>query len=216
MKILALSFVCMMLMVGCASTYTFGTKQSGAEYDFEELNRHIEEQECTVVLTFGDEKTLKGIVHAQDSVLWITRDRMSARASQISNMERVAGKIVSLTFTNGSTKRVQQVVVTDNSVSWIESSNATIPTSSIKNITCLNRTTGAFEGAGIGFLSGAGVGLLAAIIVVAQPNAGDYAGLNYIVDPVLGGVAGLLVGTIIGGVLGHTNEYKFVNGSEKP
>jgi hypothetical protein len=138
-------------MAGCASTYTVGAKESGADYDFEELNRRIQTQECTLVLTNGEEKKVKEITFASDSVSWITPARISTSRSQISQVQRTSGRTEAVvTFTNGQIAVVGGIIVTNDSVSWMGTTRCWVPTNSVRRLTTKNHLQGALNGLGSG------------------------------------------------------------------
>jgi hypothetical protein len=83
-----------------------------------------------------------------------------------------------------------------------------LPTHEIDKIVFANSGLGFLEGAGIGLLAG-GVGGLAAAAIIVGRGAGEE-GLAYVILPLFGGGGGLLLGGIIGGTRGHSYEYKFV------
>ena len=118
-----------------------------------------------------------------------------------------------IVFHNGSPLDCKEVHSESDSTTWLDpitGARVAVPTHVIKRIFFTSGGRGALEGAGIGFLAGAGAGLLAAVI--SNPSPGGGAGLGeivYIVYPAIGGVAGLLVGVIVGGVTGHTYNYEF-------
>ncbi len=89
MRTLSISFFCMMLMAGCATTYTVGSKESGANYDSDESNRRIERREGTVVFNSGKVETAKQIIASKDSVSWLevrTDKKSGASMGQLSRI----------------------------------------------------------------------------------------------------------------------------------
>ena len=89
MRTLALSLVCLILMVGCASTYTVGSKKSGASCDFDEFNRRIERREGTVVFYLQKTETAKQIFASKDSISWLddrTGKRSGATIGQVNKI----------------------------------------------------------------------------------------------------------------------------------
>ncbi len=209
MKTFALSFFCMMLLVGCTSTYTVGSKESGDDYDLDQFNSHIEKQKCTVVLSTGEEKKVEGIIFSNNSVSWniSTGIRISSPKSQISHIQTEyskweKGKI--LTLKNGQTKVVRGVIVTHDSISWIEPTMLTVsvPTSQIVKIIYVNRSRGFFEG----LWKGALAGLLVGGATEGLFSNSDVPG-GVIVLTVGGGI--LLISPIVGAIIGYTEEFRF-------
>ncbi|MDP1677965.1 MAG: hypothetical protein Q8L88_13995 [Bacteroidota bacterium] len=211
MKTFVFFFFCMMLMVGCTSTYTVGSKVAGDDYDLDQFNSHIEKQKCTVILSTGEEKKIQGIILSRDSVSWNipSEIRISSPKSQISQMQTEysgyeKGKI--LTFKNGQTKVVGGVIVTHDSISWIEPTMLTVsvPTSQVRKIIYVNRSRGFFEGLWKGALSGLLVGGVTAGLFSNSGVPETVIVLN------VGGVI-LLISPIVGAIIGHTEEFRFKN-----
>ena len=113
---------------------------------------------------------------------------------------------------------VRGVRVESDTTTWqhpTTNERVAVPTHRIKKIILTNQALGALEGAGIGFLSGAVLGLVAAVPFVANSND-EYAGFAYIIFPGIGGATGVLTGLIIGIASGHTDKYEFENELKKP
>lgn len=209
MRILAVAFACMMLMVGCSSTYLVGAKDSGADYDFEELNRRIEKRECTVVFVSGEEKKVKELISAKDSVSWIALSRISAPVSQISQVQRFFGESKAvITFANGERKIAEGVIITHDSVSWMETTRFWVPTSSIEAIRIKNAGAGAIKG----LLPGALVGLSTGLIILGELNkalgGSTIPAQGYLILGGGGAAGGALLGALVGAIDGHVEEFR--------
>ncbi len=89
-----------------------------------------------------------------------------------------------------------------------------VPTREIEKIGLKIVGLGFLEGAGIGLLAGGVGGWVVASIMVSNQQAES--GLAYGILGLAGGGGGLLLGGIIGSAIGHTYEYTFVDGSKKP
>jgi hypothetical protein len=91
--------------------------------------------------------------------------------------------------------------------------------SEVRKITFTDDLRGGLEGAGLGFLSGAVVGVLTfftiAMILDGEPAKGEYAGSYYAVFAVSGAGLGLLTGFTVGMLNGHTYEYEFQNAEQR-
>jgi hypothetical protein len=207
----------MMLMAGCASTYTVGQKESGADYDLEELNRRIEKQDCTLVLTTGEERKVTEVVCAMDSVSWMAPVRISTTRSQISQVQRTSGRSDAVvTFTNGQVTVAEGVIVTNDSVSWMGLARLMVPIRDISAILSRNHPLGLLEGGGLGVLAGVGGGLMVVGVLGASSHDNLAQGWAILAFTVIGGGVGLVTGIIVGGVHGHTYEYKFPQEAKKP
>ena len=85
MKTLTASMIFLMVIAGCkTSSYVVDTKQSQVDYDFEEFDRYMEQRDCTIAFSSGEEEDAKEITSAKDSVSWSTFAKISAPVSQIS------------------------------------------------------------------------------------------------------------------------------------
>ena len=105
---------------------------------------------------------------------------------------------------NGSTIEVDGPQVYHDSVKWsVGSPGAGIPIDSVEQITGRNHVLGALEGFGIGALAG---GILAALML----ESGGHPGVS---APLVGGVLGAGVGSLIGALIGHRYRFTF---DEKP
>jgi len=120
-----------------------------------------------------------------------------------------------IVFQDNSTLDVKGVRVERDSTSWLD------PTTDIRNSTqtalikkVIFKHSAPGEGAGIGALVGAGMGLVAAAISVAGDKS-DLAGIAWIVYPPIGAASGAFLGIIVGGAKGHSDEYEFQNELEK-
>lgn len=144
-----------------------------------------------------------------------TSDRLSfSEFNDAADNERAT-----VVFQDDSILIVQHIRAYPDSTSWLDPATGVphaIPTHAIKKIILRNRTVGALDGAGIGFLSGGAAGLLVAVPYVAANQRDEFAGIAYIAFPVIGGTAGLVAGIITGVVRGHSYEYEFVEAPEKP
>jgi hypothetical protein len=121
-----------------------------------------------------------------------------------------------IVFQDGTTLYAQEVIAEQDSVYILDENTGrrvVMPALKIKKIVLRNRGLGLLEGAGIGVLAGGATGLLAA--VVTGPHRAEQ-GWAYIVDPIVGGAAGLLIGPIYGVIKGHNYEYQFTGQSKKP
>ena len=118
-------------------------------------------------------------------------------------------------FQDGKQIDAQDVKAAPDSTSFlnvITGSSSVVPTHEIEKIVLTDRFIGFLEGAGLGLIGGAGTGLaVGAIIEGGGGNGWAKFGLT-----VIGGLAGLPIGGILGLVLGHSYEYKFVHESNKP
>lgn len=87
-----------------------------------------------------------------------------------------------------------------------------IGTNDIQRIVIRNSGMGGLEGFGIGFLGGAGAGVLVGSVISSSGNQ-NYPGLAQAAGAIGGGLLGGLVGTIIGATRGHTYHYYVLSDS---
>ena len=213
MKILWATFIWMMLICSCTSSYTVGVKESGAQYEFDEINTRIEKKPCKISFNSGEERKGIGIGCSKDSVSWsepLTLSRKVVPASQISIVQRTYGKSEALIVsTNGERRTVEGALVTGDSVSWMEPARSTFPTSIIRIIALKNSGAGAVEG----LFSGALVGTISGALVLQQLNisfggtGSNMPAAGYLIFAGGGAVLGALIGDIIGANIGHTDEF---------
>jgi hypothetical protein len=204
-------------MAGCASTHTVGQKESGADYDLEQLNKRIEKKECTLLLTTGEERKVMEVVCATDSVSWIARVRISTAKSQISQILRTSDMIQTVvTFADGQMAVVNGVIVTNDSISWMGSTRLTKANRDISAIVSRNHPLGLLEGVGLGVLAGVGGGLMVGEISAASTHDNLAEGFAIVGSTVIGGGVGLVAGIIVGGAHGHRYEYRFPQEAKKP
>lgn len=85
MKTYLAALIFIVSMPGCGSTYSVGSKESGADYIFDELNSRLAKKACTIVLTDEEEKYAIEVSCSKDSVLWrepLTLTRQTVAKSQ--------------------------------------------------------------------------------------------------------------------------------------
>jgi len=91
--------------------------------------------------------------------------------------------------------------------------------SEARKITFTEDLHGGLEGAGLGFLAGAAVGVLTLFTIVmiseGEPAPGEYAGAYYAIFAATGAGLGLLSGFTVGMINGHTYEYEFQNNQQQ-
>jgi len=105
---------------------------------------------------------------------------------------------------NGLTLEADGPQVDYDSVTWsVGNSVFGVPVDSVEQITGRNHVLGALEGFGIGALAG---GILAALML----ESGGHPGVS---APLVGGVLGAGVGSLIGALIGHRYRFTF---DEKP
>ena len=132
--------------------------------------------------------------------------------------DEIKDKSATIVFQDSSTLECQSIFSRPDSTSWVNpitGARDAIPTQNIRELFLKSRGRGVFEGIGIGILSGAAVGLLSAGIAVGIGNHSHDDPYLFIGSPIYGGVLGLLTGTIVGVVNGHTYEYEFADHSVK-
>ena len=126
-----------------------------------------------------------------------------------------ANERMKIVFQDNSTLEGKGVRVERDSTSWLDPATGgrkSTQTALVKKVLFKRSAPG--EGAGLGALVGAGVGLLGATISVAN-NKSEFAGIAWIVYPPVGAAFGAIVGVVAGLTKGHTDEYEFQNESEK-
>jgi len=77
MKTLTASMIFLMVIAGCkTSSYVVDTKQSQVDYDFEEFDRYMEQRDCTIAFSSGEEEDAKEITSAKFGFLeYICQDK---------------------------------------------------------------------------------------------------------------------------------------------
>jgi hypothetical protein len=121
------------------------------------------------------------------------------------------GRRGTIVFQDGRKMGAHRVMTDPDSTSFVNTitgARTVVPNHEIDKIIFTSSGLGFLEGAGIGLLAG-GLGGLAAAAIIVGRGAGEE-GLAYVFLPLFGGGGGLLLGGIIGGSLGHSYEYKFV------
>lgn len=128
MKTLTASMIFLMVIAGCkTSSYVVDTKQSQVDYDFEEFDRYMEQRDCTIVFSSGEEEDAKEITSAKDSVSWSTFAKISAPVSQISLVRHSAATgETTVLLVDGRTRIVAKA--THDSVWLMEPTRFTVPT----------------------------------------------------------------------------------------
>jgi len=124
----------------------------------------------------------------------------------------IENKNISVLLNSGETKQAQKVHLSTDSISWPLPDKTTIKiaTTDVSSIIRIRHGHGAFEGAGIGLLSGALVGAMIGFIAgddeegLFRMSAADKAGLGAVV---LGGV-GVITGSVVGAIAGSQQVYE--------
>ena len=120
-------------------------------------------------------------------------------------------------FQAGRKMAAHEVMMDPDSTSFVNritGARSRVSTHEIEKIVFTSSGLGFLEGAGIGLVAG-GLGGLAAAAIIFGGKAGEE-GLAYVILPLFGGGGGLLLGGIIGGSLGHSYEYRFVREPTTP
>ena len=121
------------------------------------------------------------------------------------------GKTVTITATSGESYEGTDVVVASDSTQWILESSGELmiyPTDLIHLVIIKDHFKGFVGGLTVGLLAGIAVAVGAIIVHLntTEDEAGDMTGAAFLV----GGVTlGVLVGSGIGAVIGHKDEYIF-------
>lgn len=127
------------------------------------------------------------------------------------------GRNATIVFQDGRKMGAHKVMTGPDSTSFVNTitgARTVVPTHEIDKIVFTSSGLGFLEGAGIGLLAG-GLGGLAAAAIIVGRGAGEE-GLAYFFMPLFGGGGGLLLGGIIGASLGHSYEYRFVREPTTP
>ncbi len=124
-----------------------------------------------------------------------------------------ASKSVTIAFKNGAWQNVRFVRFIDDSLFFKEVGGYLqkgVLISNIQSIRIKNKTIGALEGMGIGFLIGAGLGVFAGL-TSGDESSGLFSSSEWkaTLGGSLGGILGILIGFPIGYGSGSTTIYKF-------
>lgn len=191
-------------LVGCStSSYVAGSNDPRIDYTYEEFNKDMENRECTIVFTSGEEIPAKQIVASRDSVSWNTYTRMIAPLSQVSLVRRsTKSDETTVVIVDGRGGVVDRS--SSDSVWWMQATRFAVPTSQIAAIYYVNHAQGLFEG----LLTGAVVGpaLFVGIGLAGPRGEAGYARLAY--GLILGGGT-ILAAPITFGIIGHKHEFGF-------
>ena len=131
----------------------------------------------------------------------------------------VENEKATIVLQDGSRTNGREVHAEPDSASWLDASTGVrtaVSTPTIRKIIVTNRGLGLLEGAGIGVVAGGAAGLLGAVYVGNSYPEKWKGGIAYLVLPVVGGGAGLLLGIPTGLIIGHTYEYEFAIQSRRP
>ena len=134
--------------------------------------------------------------------------------------EAAKGELVTIVGHDGRKVHATEVVAGPDSSSFRDDSTGArrvVETHQIERITIPVGGLGILEGLGWGTLSGAGTGLVVAAIMYPFLKDGREIPKEaiFLFMPALGAGAGLILGPIIGGSIGHTDEYRFLNESKQ-
>ena len=125
--------------------------------------------------------------------------------------QELNGRHVTIEMKNGSELSAAEVTISNDSVSWINAGTADRSTSvarSVKRIAFKNHLIGALEGLGFGLIGGGGLGALVGNAL--DRGGGDFgSGFGAAVGFIIGGGAGVFLGTLTGAGIGHSYNYEF-------
>lgn len=161
---------------------------------------------CSVHMGCVSTSTISSFTGAQDSSPTFSVDGNG-------EADTMAFGWATIVFLDGRRVEAQNVTATPDSASFLNipaGSRSTVPTHTIDKIINKDKFLGLLEASGIGLLAGAGTGSLVAAIAAN----GNVFGVIFLIGG--GGGVGIVAGGIIGLIVGHTYEYKFVSEPKKP
>jgi len=148
---------------------------------------------------------------------YVVNSTSSSYDSSIQDFNEIAeGKEAEIILRDYIINNATNVYLSADSLYWFNPETKLktgVVKSEARKITFTDNLHGSLEGAGLGFFSGAAVGVLTfftiAMILDGEPAKGEYAGAYYAIFAASGAGLGLLTGFTVGMINGHTYEYEF-------